>query len=128
MHPYDEMAESALEIIRFHPSILAKTPARQDIVGVEDWVDLQLRSVRGRMDFAREIMIVTRDGEVYPVYYEGMAFLHPTLAALESGLWRIGDVMVTVSGVPTAALHEGDLLVQYPNAAIQEHKRIRKHQ
>lgn len=123
----DEMAESAFEIVRFHPDHAAEfMPALRDVVGVEDWVDLQIRSVRSGMDFAREMLIVTRDGETYPVCYEGMAFVHPTSEALASGFWRIGDAMITVSGIPIAALHEGDLLVQYPNAARQVHQRIKK--
>ncbi len=125
----DEMAEAVFAIVRFHSDSIGKIiPALRDVVGVEDWVDLQLRHRQGHMDFAREIMIVTRDGEVYPVCYEGMAFFHPDPEAIASGFWQIGDQYIAVSGIPIAALHEGDRLVQYPNAARQEHKRIRKQQ
>lgn len=115
-------------ITRFFPASIAKTlPALHDIVGVETWVDLHLRPiVSGNTDLAKEALVITQAGERYTICIEGSHFISPTSEAIQQGIWRAGDWLITVSGVTPEQLEAGDLLVQKRDASDRP-ERKRKH-
>jgi hypothetical protein len=115
------------EIIRFHRSLAKKASGLRNIEGVETWVDLHLRSTHpGSLDLLKEALVQTREGETYTVNIEGTHFINPTYEALQTGIWQIGDWMITVSGAPIEQLHVGDLLVQEVNAKVRPARRKKK--
>lgn len=115
------------EITRFFPigSIAKKVPGLRNVEGVETWVELHLRPLQKSMDMTKEAMIWTHEGKMYPVCIEGTAHVSPTVEGMQAGIWRLGDGLVMVSGIPYESLQAGDLLVQEKNARKRA-ARIRK--
>lgn len=91
-------------------------PALREVEGVEGWIDLHLRPRQGSLDLAKEAMVCTQEGKVYPVCVEGTAHIQPTPESRQAGIWQAGDCLIAVSGVPYESLQAGDLLVQEKNA------------
>ncbi|HZU69631.1 MAG TPA: hypothetical protein VFA09_20325 [Ktedonobacteraceae bacterium] len=97
--------------------LIKNLPAMRNVDGVEGWVDLHLRPVHaGKIDIAKEAIILTRAGSGYAVCIEGSHFVRPTHEALESGIWQVGDWLITVSGIAIEQVQAGDLLTQDRNA------------
>lgn len=103
------------EITRFFKTGFIPAALR-DVEGVETWVELHLRPLQKSMDITKEAMLWTHDGKAYPVCIEGTAHVSPTFESVQAGIWRPGDWLVMVSGIPYESLQAGDLLVQEKNA------------
>lgn len=99
------------EITRFFKSTFI-LPALRNVEGVEEWVELHLRPLQNGMDITKEAMVWTRAGKVYSVCIEGTAHVNPTFESVQTGIWKPGDWLVTVSGIPFEDLQARDLLVQ----------------